>query len=82
MLSDSDNCFPNSWEMSSLDPSQPVRSQWLCPRDKNTRDRSLPNLRAGRPDYTVYCGEWGVGRIYRHFQKRMPYGLFVPDVPV
>ena len=35
-----------------------------------------------RPDYTVYCGEWGVGRIYRHFQKRMPYGLFVPDVPV
>jgi hypothetical protein len=35
-----------------------------------------------RPDYTVYCGEWDVGRIYRHFQKRMPYGLFVPDVPV
>src|SRR3982074_1720797 len=23
------------------------QSQWLCPSDKNARDRSLPNLRAG-----------------------------------
>jgi len=24
----------------------------------------------------------GVYSVIRHFQERMPYGLFVPDVPV
>ena len=34
------------------------------------------------------CSEWiaisvpaGETRVLKHFQERMPYGLFVPDVP-
>jgi len=24
--------------------------------------------------------DWGKERVLKHFQERMPYGLFVPDV--